>query len=333
MKWVRLLAASLLAAAATEAAAQTAYSGGCLQRESDDCRARRERHQLGIYGVPPAEQLARDGVEVRRLFVLNAYYADMGLISFSRDHGATPRLVLQPPGYGLSRPPPLSIAVPLPLWDEVRAESDAFHQGRRMAAVGPADLCVDAWSYILEAGRPADGSSATRIVDQCSGPQHPIWLAERALGLFPACAPLAEPAGGAYGAVMLCARLRAEPEAVAAYLALAPLFERGNGNIAAVRAAFAPEAVLVWAGGPAGGGAAADRWLREMQARDAGLGFDRIEALGGGRVRLTGFVAFSQQPGEGEAVNYRARAVLELTRNSEGRLRIVRARISRYARL
>lgn len=335
MKWLYAPAACLLALAATPVLAQSSYSG-CLGPDTPDCRVRRERHQLGIYGVQPVDKLARDGVEVRRLFVLSAYHADMGLISFSRDHGAAPRLVLQAPGYGLSRRPPLSIAVPLPLWEEVRAESEAFHQGRRMAVLGPDDICVDAWSYIVEAGRPAEGSrapsNATRIVDQCSGPAYPAWLAGRALGLFPACAPLVEPAASRYEAAMLCARLRAEPAAVATWVALAPLFERGNGDSDAVRAAFAPEAALDWdAVQP--GGTAADRWLRELQSRDGALGFDRIEGLGNDRTRLTGFVGFSQQQGEGEAVAYRARAVLELARDVAGRLRIVSARIARYSRL
>ena len=214
MRWLLVSAALSLAVIATPAPGQSVYSG-CVQADSPNCRARRERHQLGIYGVRPVDELARDGIEVRRLFVLNAHYADMGLIAFSRDHGGAPRLSLQPPGYGLTRRPPLSTAVPLPLWEEVRAEADAFHRGRRMAVLAADEVCADAWTYIIETGTPAEGvagaRSAVRIVDQCSGPQHPYWLAERALGLFPACARLAGLSGSAYDAVMLCARLRAEP--------------------------------------------------------------------------------------------------------------------------
>lgn len=335
MTRMRALSALLLAVFATPALAQTVYSG-CLQRDDGNCRAQRERHQLGIYGVHPVDQLALGGVEVRRLFLLNAYYADMGLISFSRDHGGTPRLSLQPPGYGLSRDPPLSIAVPLPVWEDVRAESEAFHRGRRMAVAAAGEVCVDAWNYILETGTPAEGSAplrfATRIVDQCTGPRHPAWLAERALGLFPACARLTERAGSNYDALMLCARLRAEPEAVETYALLAPMFEWGNRDAAAVRAAFAPDAALEWDGGPERGGAPADRWLREMQARGAALSFDRIEALAGGRARLTGTIVFTQRQGQDEARDYRARAVIELARDGAGRLRIVRARIGRYIR-
>ena len=99
-----------------------------------------------------------------------------------------------------------------------------------------------------------------------------------------------------------------------------------------MRSAFAPDASLVWDGLPPGAGTAADRWLREMQSRDAGLGFDRIEALSGGRMRLTGFVAFSQPQDEGDPREYRARAVLELARDGAGRFRIVSARVARYHR-
>lgn len=334
MRRMPALAALLLAVAATPALAQSAYSG-CIQRDSVACRVSRERHQLGIYGVRSADQLARDGVEVRRLFVLDAHYGDVGLISFSRDHGAAPRLVLYSPGYGPNRRPPLNVAVSPAVWAEVRAESDAFHQGQRMAALRPDDVCVDAWYYIVEAGRPADGSrppsSASRVVDQCSGPQHPAWLADRALGLFPACAPLRERVGTEYDALMLCARLRAEPGAVEAWVALAPLVEWGNGDSDAVRGAFAPEAVLDW-DETAQGGSAADRWLRELRARGGAFGFERFETLGNGRTRLTGFVAFTEQRDGGER-EYRARAVLELARDGGGRLRIVSARIARYHRL
>jgi hypothetical protein len=72
--------------------------------------------------------------------------------------------------------------------------------------------------------------------------------------------------------------------------------------------------------------------VREVQARSAVLTFERIEALDGGRARLTGYVAFSQQGSGGGARDYRARAVLELARDGAGRLRIVRARIGRYLR-
>lgn len=333
MRAMHGLVALLLAVIATPVAARSPYSD-CIQRDSAACRVERERHQLGIYGVRSADHLAREGVEVRRLFVLNAYYMDMGLISFSRDHGAAPRLVLHPPGYGPNRRPSLGVAVPLPLWEEVRAESEAFHQGRRMAAAGPDDVCVDAWSYIVEAGRPADGirpsSSASRIVDQCSGPYHPAWLAERALRLFPVCAPMRALAGTDYDALMRCAELRAEPGAVEAWVALAPLFEWGNGDGDAVRSAFASGAVLDW-DEAAQGGTAADRWLRELRARGGAFGFERFERLGNGRTQVTGFVAFTQQTGEGQGPEYRARAVLELARDG-GRLRIVSARIARYHR-
>jgi len=335
MTRMRVLAALFLALVATPALAQTAYSG-CAQRDDPNCRNRRERHQLGVYGVQAIDHLARDGVEARRLFLLDAHYADIGLVSFSRDHGGTPRLSIQPPGYGLRRPPPLSVAVPMPVWEEVRAESAAFHSGQRMAAVAANNVCLDAWTYIVETATPAEGivlpRSAVRIVDQCSGPDHPLWLARRALGLVPACASLIEPASTPYDALILCATLRGEPDAVAAWVALAPLFEFGNRDAAAVRAAFAPDAALDWDGGPEGGGTAANRWLREAQSRQAALRFDRIEPLGGGRARLTGFVSFSQRRGEGDPREYRARAVLELARDGTGRLRIVSARIGRYRR-
>jgi hypothetical protein len=125
--------------------------------------------------------------------------------------------------------------------------------------------------------------------------------------------------------------LRAEPAAVETYVALAPLFEGSNADGDAVRAAFAPEAVLDWDGVPPPG-TAAERWLRELRSRSGDLAFDRIEALGNDRARLTGYVVFSQPQARGDARTYRARAVLELARDGAGRLRIVRARIGRYIR-
>ena len=99
-----------------------------------------------------------------------------------------------------------------------------------------------------------------------------------------------------------------------------------------MRAVFAPDAALDWNEIPQTGGTAGERWLRELRARGGALGFDRIETLGNGRTRVTGFVAFNQ-PDEGAAQEYRARAVLELARDGSGRLRIVSARIARYHRL
>ena len=204
-----------------------------------------------------------------------------------------------------------------------------------MAAGAADDICVDAWTYIIDTATPAEGvagpRSAVRIVNQCSGPRHPYWLAERALGVFPACARLAEPAGTPYDAAMLCATLRGEPASVDTWLALAPLFEPGNGDSAAVRAAFAPEAVLDWNEIPQTAGNAGDRWVRELQARSGFLSFERIEALDGGRARLTGYVIFSLQE-SGGAREFRARTMLELARDGAGRLRIVRARLGRYLR-
>lgn len=326
MKRMRVLAAFCLAIVATPVLAQSA----------DDVasRVQRERHQLGIYGVQAIGHLARDGVEARRLFVLNASGGDVALITFSRDHGGNPRLSIHPPGYGLSRPAPLHVAVPMPLWEEVRAESAAFHRGQRMA-VAANNICHQPWTYIVETSTPAEGTalprSAVRIVDQCSGPQHPTWLTERALAAVPACASLIAPAATPYDALIICATLRGEADAVAARVALTPLFAPGGRDAVAARAAFAPDAVLDWDEAPENG-TAADRWLRQAQSRGAALSFDRIEALDGGRARLTGFVIFRVQEGGGDPRVYQARAVLELARDGAGRLRIVRGRIGRYRR-
>lgn len=333
MKRMRVLAALSLAIVAPPVLAQTT-SSGAVQRDDASARVQRERHQLGIYGVQAIDHLARDGVEARRLFVLNASGGDVALITFSRDHGGTPRLSIHPPGYGLSRPAPLHVAIPMPAWEEVRAESAAFHRGQRMA-VAANNICHQPLTYIVETSTPAEGTalprSAVRIVDQCSGPGHPGWLVERALGAVPACGSLIAPAATPYDALILCATLRAEPDAVAARVALAPLFQPGSRDAASVRAAFAPDAVLDWDQAQANG-TAADRWLRQAQSRGAALSFDRIEALDGGRARLTGFVIFRVQEGGGEPREYRARAMLELARDGSGRLRIVRGRIGRYRR-
>jgi hypothetical protein len=333
MNWLRLLLAALaLFVAATPAAARRPYPQGCHQ-DRGGCRAAREQRQFRAYGVLPVRRLAQDGVAIRRLFILNARYLDVGVLTFFRRGNGTPQVSIQPPGDVATRPPPLTAPVPLALWYEVLAESDAFHRGRRMADFGPQDICLDAWSYFLEAADPPRGSSPVRAVrhavDQCTGPHHPAWLAEHALGLFPGCASLTEPLGQDYEALMVCAQVRADPAAADAWLAVHALNE---GRAEAFRAAFAPDAVLDLQGLAAEGNPV-DRWQAFNSERSLYIVIRRIDAMAGGRLRVTGFMLLDTEPDdEGRSKRYRAHATFELAREAAGHLRIVSARVTRFIR-
>jgi hypothetical protein len=329
----RLIAALALLVSAMPAMARRPYPQGCTDFDRGSCRTAQEQQQFQAYGVLPVRRLAQDGVALRRLFILNANYLDVGVLTFFRRGNGTPQVSIQPPGDAAERPPPLTAPVPLALWYEVLAESDAFHRGRRMADFGPQDICLDAWSYILEAADPPRGSTPVRAVrhavDQCTGPYHPAWLAERALGLFPGCASLIDRLGSDYHALMACAQVRANPAAAEAWLAVHTL---NGGRAEDFRTSFAPDAVLDLTEQAAGGNPV-DRWQAFTSERSLYLVIRRIDAVAGGHLRVTGILLLETDfDDEGHSRCYRARTTFELARDAAGHMRIVSARVTGFIR-
>lgn len=342
----RASAALLVLAAAQAAPAQNRAERQCLFERTDYCRQVQERREARAYGLASVRRLARDGLQIHRLLIFNAYYGDVGALTFTRRGSEPPRVEFRLPYHRDLQRSPLSAEIPVAAWDEMAAESRAFDEGRRFARQEPDSICLDPWIYQLEsADPPAPGARAAsrfRAVDECSGPYHPYWLAEHAASLLPGCMALdAQENGLAYERLINCTKL--EGDRAAAALAanvvdsLTDLPDAPDGA-AIMRAAFAAEVSLDWEGvRTEGGEAAAAAWLRGLAAnhdarfywlRVTGLSPDRASAEGRLRADVEGV------PDNVHDDYYLYAPVnLVLARVADGRFVIVRIAVGAFTRV
>lgn len=322
--------------------AQTRPHPDCEPEEVLECRRMHDREEARDYGIAPVARLAEAGFEARRLLIFDAGYYNVGALTFSRRGGEAPRVEFRLSGSLGRRPPPLTAELPLPVWAEILAESRAFDEGRRFASLDPESICQDAWVYRLEsADPPGTAPPRRRIVDQCSGPYHPLWLAERALASLPGCAALAsESFGIAYHQLVACARLAggrpAAGEAANIILALvgATNFDDESFDFDRV---FAPDAVLDRRGRHATGPPAiASAWAQGLASRHhPHLQWNRAEGFGADRAVVDAeFVADRHGSADDPEEDYIVRAPVRFTlvRGADGALRIAAVRIGAFQR-
>lgn len=334
---------SLLLLLASVAPAQTDPHLRCVVEQTPECRRVHDREEARDYGIAPVARLAGAGYQARRLLIFNAGYDNVGALTFSRRGGEVPRVEFLLPGSFGRRPPPLSAELPLAVWIEILAESRAFDEGRRFASLDPESICLDAWVYRLESADPASTTAAPRrrIVDQCTGPYHPLWLAERALALLPGCGAVAsESFGPAYQQLVACARL-AGARAVAGEAAAVILTLIGatnsNDESVAVDRLFAADAILEWQGRRATGSLAiASAWAQGLASRqEPYLHWTRAEGFGADRAVVDAeFVADRHSSTYDLEEDYSVRAPVRFTlvREADGRLRIAAVRVGAFQR-
>lgn len=330
---------------AARAHAQTDPHPRCVLEPTPECRRVHDREEARDYGIAPVTRLAEAGYQARRLLIFNAGYDNVGALTFSRRGGETPRVEFLLPGSFGRRPPPLFAELPLAVWAEILAESRAFDEGRRFADLDPQSICLDAWVYRLESADPvAAGTAAAprrRIVDQCAGPYHPLWLAERALALLPGCSAVAsESFGTAYHQLVACARLAGDRpvagEAAAVILALMGATNFNDESVTVDRL-FSADAMLEWQGRHVTGPPAiASAWAQVLARRqDPYLHWNRAEGLGADRAVVDAeLVADRHTSTDDLEEDYLVRAPVRFTlvRGADGRLRIAAVRIGAFQR-
>jgi hypothetical protein len=339
---LRLALAVVLGLAAAPASGQ--YPGRdsrCFEdHHGERCRALRVRMQRELYDLTPIGTLAREGVQVRRAFyVMGAHPANVGALSFYRRPGAAPRVEFRIPRRN-GRVRRVSAEVPPEIWAQVLARSVGFERILASPQAAAGSVCMHPSFYNVEAadppaaGRP--GAVLARHDSICAvsrAPEYAFYLAGLAITQIPRCRALDNDNAVSFSLLATCAAL----DSVAAaevHNAIDVLFEWGNGDEAGVRDLFAAGASLDWSGEHASGDGAAARWLREMRTRNAALAWERIEPAGNDRARVSGYLLYSVS---GDAPDYRdrdyrARVALDLARGADGRFRVARASVGRFAR-
>jgi hypothetical protein len=340
----RIALAAFLALAAAPASGQYA---GRNSRCYDDhygerCRALRVRRQRELYDLPPIEMLQRQGVQVRRAFyVMGAHPANVGALSFYRRPGQAPRVEFATPRVN-GRIRRAGADIRPEIWAEVLARSQGFERFIVTPEAAAAEtICMDPSFYNVEAADPpsASGRGAVRtrhdsICAVTGAPEYAFYLADLAVTLIPRCAALDREGRISFSVLAVCAGLDSVT-AAEIHNAIDVLFGWGGGDEDEVRDLFAAQASLEWDGERiAGHDAVVARWLREMHARGAALIWERIETPGDDRARVSGYllhVIFGEAP-DYRDLHYRARVALDLTRGADGRFRVERARVGRFAR-
>lgn len=304
----RYLGPALAAASLSAGAAAQSTGATCFWIDSPVCQAERTRRAETLYGLPPIERLAADGIRVRRVFFVDGHswigreHSDLGAISFSRALGENPVVAyIRPREFGRTYAP-MTAEVPAEVWDEVLALSAYFDRGGTVDS--QEGICHHATEYNVEAADPAhpDGEGYEALVrrrydNHCSEGSNTIayaWvLASRAAALFPECSPLGR---DNYNSPVLylraCGMLSGNRRAAAeAYGATAELSSRRDDNgVAAQRELFGPEALLDWGGRRTSGRRAAAEWRRKADPQRFMFRWDRLHAPGADRVEAEGIL-------------------------------------------
>ncbi len=273
-------------------------------RGRDRCAAAAQQEMRALYGVPPIEELAAAGAEVRRIFYVDGYGRDTVLIAFVRAPGSDPTLRVHYPRHAREeRPEPLQAPVPSGVWNEVIERGTHFH--RRFAAqAGEPDgamlMCLHSSVFVAEAAERGSAAQPARIrrktEDACEGGPAEIYagdLQRIALDLIPHCAALdTGQHRNAAAALDACRILRGDRLAAAEALNKADGFRfyEEPADAERFRYLFADQTAIDWAGRPYRGRGwdAHQFWAAQIGSGRAHMFWDRADGLSADRVRLTG---------------------------------------------
>ena len=283
-----------------------AQSADCRDdRGQDRCAAESQSRQRAGYGVPPIEELARGKAHVLRVFFVDGYGQEAGLIAALRAPGAEPRVEVyrfRPQGVREATP----MAAPLAPGEWQRLIGEARYVDRSIAAApGPeAQICLHSWLVTVEVADP-DGKVRRRTQDACSDGPAVLFgfaLARTAVAAIPACGLIKDSTTrNDVTRLASCAGMGGDRAAAAEawnWLDASPLGGRtppeGEQRL---RYAFGREARFAWPGRPAvqGGEAAAQLWIEQRVRRfwpRALIGEDAM------RVRAEGVLALGEREGQ-----------------------------------
>jgi hypothetical protein len=267
-------------------------------RNNTRCVEMRLRRILEPYDVRPIEAHRATGDQVRRVFYVDSFGRALLLISFVRARGGIPTVwVNYPRRENRPTPAPLTAGVPWVVWQDVLSRSTYFDRGPApLPSAGEPSICLDGWTYLVEATDPApEGRRA--VENACEfGPaaRYAAEVERAALPLFPHCARLASRQYPLPSLQLLgCRLLRGDRIVAAEVMNLTTAFQTisGQGDAGRLAGVLTARTRIDWNGErnepPA---SAATFWA--MRATPAigvtNLSIESIEGEAPGRVRLTG---------------------------------------------
>lgn len=313
-----------------QAAAETAQPGftslsGCYLDEKPGCRQRRARHNQAVYGVPPIDRMQRQGLEVRRIFWVRSDGRDAGMLTMWRRPGQTPRAVYKLPSP--RRLAPVETEIPIPLWEEIRANWRRVDMVYLRSAEQQAEeeICFHPWLIGFEAAEPASAAGpglvqrrSTHVCTGSVGPDFSWWVDERVAALIPACARLTDVSHKLSG----CASLRGNRDAASQVAAvLARVLEPGDAEEEKLaEAAFLKTAEL-------------QRWRGLFQKHDdLNAHAERVTGRDPQLVEVRGTLRFFQpaEPDKADGVEFSAPFTQIWRLGTDGKFKIDRLDVGRF---
>jgi hypothetical protein len=339
MKQYLLLLANvgaLLSGQAAAPAGQPAHRSGCYSRLSDpDCDAYRIRRQEWTYGLPSLDRLTAQGVQVRRVFFVDAYDRDLGALSFTRRAGEGPHVAFQSPGLratGLAGP------VPLGVWNRILERWREFD--REPFTAPPATVCLDSWEFFVEATDPggrARSARRRRALDMCPRPDYVFWLAEQAVALFAPC-NLLDNQDDPVTRLSICAAFRGDRMAAArAFLSLDFLRRASPSEaLAALQSILDEGVVLNWRGDIVRGAEPARlRWQRGLsETPQAEFEWSEVIGINERQIVIRGSFHYDlRNSNEAFVATYRAPVTIRATGDGAGDFRINELSVQSFRRV
>lgn len=304
------LAAFLLAGEPAAAAAPRPFDRACMDDYGRDlCDPAMRAGIRRKFGVPPAEDLAAQGVEGVRAFMVNGYSRDMPLVTVLRPRGGEAALAFHVPDR-----PELARSAPASRWQwQVSqalgglASAAPEQPAPAPAPKGEVRICLHPWVAVVEV--IAGGKVTTRVRNGCveDGVYDGAYsLSTEALRSFEGCTAL-EPRNYRNDVERLygCAILRGDDGHAEAellnWIHLTPLVDTPGPRGLALQDWLAPDvAVLTPEGQTLSGPEAVGGLVARQEALGAAVGVSAIAADGLGGATVKGKL-YLEGPGDQES--------------------------------
>jgi len=265
------------------------------------CDAESRRQTRTRFGVPSIEELNDSGAQVRRVFFVDGYGAEMPVITFIRAPGADPRVtvsVVREDATGRARVVELTQTLSAPVWDEVINRTELFHRALAPRTMPASDdeeealtICLHSWVTTVEATDPGQ-PVRMRTQDSCNEgltTEAGLFLARLAYEALPYCVALElDNYRNRVAALQACAILGGDRLAAAEVLNRIDELDEAR-LLAPVANAFLQHNITVqWGADRANGSeAAAALWDSKSEQR-AQLYYTSVTGESADRVRVTG---------------------------------------------
>lgn len=172
---VALLAADV--AIAQERSPHDVLTSDCYDDNlTDRCDPGHQRERRQQFNLHSIEDLAAANVETRRVFFVDGYGRDMPVVSFERQGGQSPELIVSVVVGSEARVVEMRAPITAAVWQDVVQRTRAFYQlpepvqpSRREGNDQPTSICLHSWVFTMEAADPGQRTPVrARTEDACN---------------------------------------------------------------------------------------------------------------------------------------------------------------------